>query len=163
MKILVFLHGTVIMHSGALGKPRDIRVKQVEGKHPSVLEYENYVPVGNAVDKLNSWVEDGAQILYLSSHKFEGEVEKDKRVLRRFNFPAVKVFWRKGGESYSDIAERIKPEVFVEDDCESIGGKKEMTYTFIKPEIKKDIKLISVKEFVGIDSLPDTVEELINY
>jgi len=47
----------------------------------------------------------------------------------------------------------IIPQIIVEDDCESIGGEKEMTFTHLKPELKKKIKLIASKEFVGIDHL----------
>ena len=49
----------------------------------------------------------------------------------------------------------------IEDDCESIGGEKEMTITFVKSEIKQKIKSIIIKEFNGIDHLPDNVEEII--
>lgn len=72
----------------------------------------------------------------------------------------MKIFFRQNGESYRDIAERIIPNVLIEDDCESIGGEKEMTITFIRPEIKKMIKSIVVKEFGGIDHLPDNTKDL---
>lgn len=55
MKILVFLHGTLIMHKSAEEKSREERVRQVENKDPSVLDYASYIPVGNAVEKLKSW------------------------------------------------------------------------------------------------------------
>ena len=48
----------------------------------------------------------------------------------------------------------------IEDDCESIGGEKEMTITFVKPEIKQKIKSIVVKEFSRIDDLPNEVSNL---
>lgn len=52
MKILVFLHGTVIMHKNAEGKSREERVKQSVQREQSVLEYESYIPIGNAAKKL---------------------------------------------------------------------------------------------------------------
>lgn len=52
--------------------------------------------------------------------------------------------------------------VLIEDDCESIGGGPEMTYPHIRPEIKSQIKSIPVKEFGGIDHLPDELEKLRN-
>ena len=55
------------------------------------------------------------------------------------------------------------PDFLIEDDCESIGGEKEMTITFIKPEIKEKIKSVVVKEFGGIDYLPDNLDELLKY
>lgn len=160
MKILVFLHGTLIMHRSAEGKSREERVRQVENKDPFVLDYASYIPVGNAVEKLKSWQRQGAEILYLSSHETAEDVEKDKLVLEKYDFPKGQIFYRQNGESYKDIAEKIIPDILIEDDCESIGGEKEMTITFVKPEIKQRIKSVVVKEFGGIENLPDTMQDL---
>ena len=160
MKILIFLHGTLIIHKSAENKTRGERVKQVMGGDPSVHDYASYIPVGNAVKKLKSWQSQGAEILYLSSHEIAEDVEKDKIVLDKYDFPEGQVFYRQSGESYKDIAEKIIPDVLVEDDCESIGGENEMTITFVKPEIKQKIKSIVVKEFSGIDKLSDNIKEL---
>ena len=161
MKILIFLHGAVIMHKSAEGKIREERVRQVLSNDPSVHDYIFYIPVGNAVEKLKSWQAQGAEILYLSSHETTEDVEKDKSVLEKYSFPKGQVFYRQNGESYKDIAEKIVPDVLIEDDCESIGGEKEMTITFVKPEVKQKIKSIIVKEFSGIDHLPDNIKEMI--
>lgn len=160
MKILVFLHGTLIMHKTAEGKTREERVKQVVGGDPSVHDYASYIPVGNAAEKLKSWQQQGAEILYLSSHETVEDVEKDKVVLGKYNFPKGQVFYRQNSESYKDIAEKIIPDVLIEDDCESIGGENEMTITYVKPEIKQKIKSIVIKEFSGIDNLPDNLMDL---
>ena len=76
-------------------------------------------------------------------------------------FSKGQIFYRQNGESYKDIAEKIIPDVLIEDDCESIGGEKEMTITFVKPEIRQKIKSIIVKEFAGIDNLPDDLNALL--
>lgn len=158
MKILVFLHGTLIMHKNAEGKTREEIVRQVLNNEPSVRDFISYIPVGNAAEKLKNWQKQGAEILYLSSHKNKDDVEKDKLVLEKYNFPEGPVFWRQNGESYKDIAEKIIPDVLIEDDCESIGGEKEMTITFVKPDIKKKIKSVVIQEFGGIDDLPDDLK-----
>lgn len=160
MKILVFLHGTTIMHKHGMGQKREDIVKQVIEHEESVLDYVSYVPVGDAVEKLRNWEKGGAEIIYLSSHENSDEVEKDKFVLRKYGFPKGEVFFRQKGEEYKDVAERIKPDIIIEDDCESIGGEIEMTYPHIKPELKAKIRLIVVKEFEGIDHLPNNLEEL---
>ena len=149
------------MHKSAESKTREERVKQVLSSDPSVHDYISYIPVGNAVEKLKSWQTQGAEILYLSSHETAEDVEKDKSVLEKYDFPKGQVYYRQNGESYKDIAEKIIPDVLIEDDCESIGGEKEMTITFVKSEIKQKIKSIIIKEFNGIDHLPDNVEEII--
>ena len=162
MKILIFLHGTLIMHKSAEGKSREERVHQVKSKDSSVLDYASYIPVGNAVEKLKSWQEQGAEILYLSSHETAEDVEKDRLVLEKYDFPKGQIFYRQNRESYKDIAERIVPDFLIEDDCESIGGEKEMTITFVKPEIKQKIKSIVIKEFGGIENLPNNLDDLIS-
>ena len=121
-----------------------------------------YIPVDNTVEKLKSWQAQGAEILYLSSHETTEDVEKDKSVLEKYSFPKGQVFYRQNGESYKDIAEKIVPDVLIEDDCESIGGEKEMTITFVKPEIKQKIKSIVIKEFGGIENLPNNLDDLIS-
>lgn len=63
-------------------------------------------------------------------------------------------------ECNNDVAERVLPDILIEDDCESIGGEKEMTYPHIKPELKTRIKSIVIKEFCGLDHLPDEVSAL---
>jgi len=163
MKILVFLHGTLIMHKNAEGKLREERVRQVENKESSVLDYASYIPVGNAVEKLKFWHKQGAEILYLSSHETAQDVEEDRSVLEKYNFPKGQIFFRQNGESYKDIAEKIIPDILIEDDCESIGGEKEMTITFVKPEIKQKIKSIVIKEFGGIENLPPNLNDLLKY
>lgn len=161
MKILIFLHGTLIMHKSTEGKTHEERVKQVVDGDPSVHDYASYIPVGNAVEKLKFWQSQGAEILYLSSHESAEDVQKDKIVLGKYDFPKGQVFYRQNDESYKEIAEKIVPDVLIEDDCESIGGEKEMTITFVKPEIKQRIKSIVVKEFSGIDNLPNEINELL--
>jgi hypothetical protein len=69
--------------------------------------------------------------------------------------------FRKDEQTYAEVAESAQPDVLIEDDCESIGGKDEMTYTHIKPEIQEKIKLVAIEEFGGIDQLPENIGQLI--
>ena len=163
MKIMVFLHGTAIMHAGAVGRTREERVRQVLERDESLYDFAAYVPVGDAVTKLHAWRQEGAEIVYLSPHKRVEDVELDKAVLCNHAFPDGQVFFRHGDEAYHDVAERVVPDILIEDDCESIGGEKEMTYPHIQPELKARIKSIVVKEFGGIDHLPDDISALMSY
>lgn len=160
MKLLVFLHGTTIMHQAAVGRTREERVQQVRERDASVRDYAAYVPVGNAVDKLFAWSRQGAEISYLSSHRKPENVAKDQAVLDAYGFPQGQVFFRQPGESYAAVAERVLPDVLIEDDCESIGGEKEMVALHLKPELKAKIASVVVKEFEGIDHLPDDLAAL---
>ena len=76
-----------------------------------------------------------------------------KNVLRRHSFPQGTLEYRKLDETYQNIAQRIMPNVIVEDDCESIGGERAMTYPNVSPEAKARIKSIVVREFQGIDKV----------
>jgi hypothetical protein len=163
MKILVFLHGTTIMHKNAVGHSRKERVKQVIDKDESLLDYASYVPIGEAPKKLQTWKNQGAEILYLSSHSTPQNIESDRLVLQKHGFPQGQLLFRQIGEEYKDIAERIMPDIIIEDDCESIGGEKEMVYPHIRQELKPKIKSIVVKEFGGIDHLPNKISALRNY
>jgi hypothetical protein len=163
MKIMVFLHGTAIMHKNALGRTREERVRQVLDGDESLYDFAAYVPVGGVVQKLQAWSDQGAEILYLSSHQNVKAVEMDKFVLQKYGFPEGQIFYRQNGEGYSHVAERVLPDILIEDDCESIGGEKEMAYPHIKPELKVKIKSIVVKEFAGIDHLLDDISVLASH
>lgn len=155
MRIMVFLHGTSIMHREALGKAREERVQQVIAGAESVRDFASYVPVDGAVQKLEQWHAQGVEITYLSSHVDAANVEKDRSVLQKYSFPAGPIYYRQNGETYAEVTARISPDVLIEDDCESIGGEPEMTYPHLKPELRARIRSVVVKEFEGIDHLPD--------
>lgn len=159
---MVFLHGTAIMHKGGLGKTPAERGQQVEQNEPSVSQFEEYVPVDKADEKLRLWAQQGAEIIYLSSHQNSHDIEKDKEVLRKYHFPNGPIVSRQGNKTYADIAEAVMPNILIEDDCKSIGGEIEMTYPHISTEKKQHIKSIVVPEFSGIDHLPSNIEDLNN-
>lgn len=157
---MIFTEGTILMHSGAIGCLRKEIIDQVKNKETSVKEYGSYMPIRNTVSKIKKWVVQGAEIVYLTSRRDSKELEEIKEVLRRNMFPVGTLEHRKGLEGYKDVTERVAPDVLVEDDCESIGGEKEMTYPHISESIRQRIKSVVVKEFGGIDELPDSIDLL---
>jgi len=162
VRLLVFLHGTVLMHAGGVGVTRTERVAQVRAKHPTVREYAAYVPVGEGAAKLRRWQDAGAVVDYLSSHRNPDDVALDALVLRTHGFPAGRVFARRPGETYGDIAGREAPDVLIEDDCESIGAG-QITYPQIPAALQARIKSIIIPEFGGIDHLPDNPQALLTF
>jgi len=175
-KILVFLQGTIIMHSGAEGKTPSEIIQQVISQEDSVRDFKNYIPIGQAPFKLKNWVDEGAEICYLSAltenKKGRGdeiisknELVFDGVVLKKYGFPIGTIYHRGLNENYKDVVEKISPlpDMLIEDDCESIGGEKEMTYPHINREMKNQIHSIVVKEFEGIDHLPNNINELIKF
>ena len=160
MKILIFTEGTILMHKNAVGHDRSTIVKQVIEQELSVKNYAEYVPVGNAIEKIQKWKEQGGEIVYLTSRRTDNEINDIRTVLKKYNFPAGILEFRKNDEEYKNVAERVMPDILIEDDCESIGGEKEMTYPHIAPEAKIKIKSVVVREFEGIDHLPDDFSSL---
>ena len=155
----IFLHGTILMHSSGQNCSREERVSQVINKDPSIFDYTSYIPIDNAVSKLNKWKNQNGRIFYLTFHKNKKDVKKDRLVLRKFDFPKGRIIYRKKRQEYKDLIERIKPDILVEDDCESIGGEKEMIITHIDSKLKNKIKSVVVKEFEGINHLPDLITD----
>jgi len=161
MKILIFTEETILMHKNGLGLNREEIVKQVQDTIDSSLrDYGSYIPIGNASGKIKSWESQDAEIFYLTSRKKSKDIMDIKRVLSKYKFPAGQLLARKNDERYKDVAEQIMPDILIEDDCESIGGEKEMTITSVKPEIKQKIKSVVIKEFGGIDNLPNEINEI---
>jgi len=133
MEIMIFLQGTVIMHAGANGQTREQIVQQVVEQENSVRDFNNYIPIGRAPLKISNWALSGAEVCYLSAltkdKKVRGDeivgeegLKADDSILRRYSFPVGKIYHREAGETYKDIVERVRPDILIEDDCESIGG-----------------------------------------
>ena len=160
---MVFLHGTTIMHRGAIGRSRTDRVRQVRESEESVHDFSSYVPVGRSPQKVQSWDAQGAEVVYLSSHRRLEDVEKDRSVLKAYQFPEGEVCFRQSLEGYADVAEKVMPDILIEDNCESIGGEAEMTYPYISAAKRTSIKHIVVREFEVIDHLPDDLTALADY
>lgn len=160
MKLLIFTEGTAIMPSIAVGVTREQRVKQSSDGLPEVNDFKTYVPNGKVVSKLLSWQSQGTKIYYLTSRTETNEIEDVRSVLQKYDFPGVdNLLFRNQDEQYCDVAERLMPDIFIEDDCESIGAD-EVTYPHIDPKLKTKIKSIIVKEFEGIDHLTDDLKLL---
>ena len=161
MRLMVFLHGTSIMHRGAIGLTREERVKQIrQADDESIRDLTSYAPIGKVVEKLKNWKAQGAEILYLSSNRDPRDVEKDRMILTEHDFPPGQVLFRARDETYASVVEKASPDILIEDDCESIGGEAEMAYPNLSVAGKKGVKSIVVKEFGGIDRLPDDLNAL---
>ena len=145
------------MHKSALGHTREQTVRQALENKSAVKNFSEYVPTGNAIGKIRMWKEQGGEIIYFSSRRTSEQLNDIRSVLEKYNFPAGEFEYRKGGETYKDAGERIVPDILIEDDCETIGGEKEMISPHLKPEIKSKVKCIVVREFGGIDHLPDDI------
>ncbi len=163
MKILVFTEGTTIMHAAAVGLSKDEIIRQVQRGQVSVSDYASYVPVAGAANKLQIWKRQGAEIAYLTSRTKPNDVAEIQNVLKRHDFPEADLLFRLESEQYKDVVERVLPDLLIADDCESIGGEVEMIYPHIKPELTEKIKSIVVREFGGIDHLPDAISDLASY
>ncbi len=134
--IMIFTEGTILM-------PRRKRY---------LFSFRNYVPIGDCAAIIRRWHGQGARICYCTSRKGRS-VKLIADVLERFELPGERLYYRGRGEAYKDIAEAVKPDVLIEDDCKSIGGSRQMCITHLSPEVKRGIKSIVVREFEGIDHL----------
>ena len=144
MKILTFTEGTAL-------KPAS----------DDFHSFRTYLPNGKVVQKLNDWKKQGSEIYYLTSRQTPDEISDILFVLEKYQFPQHQnLLFRKGKQEYKDVAESLIPDIFIEDDCASIGGEVEMTYPHIRPEIQSKIHSIIVKEFAGIDHLPENISDL---
>lgn len=149
------------MHKSTTGLTREQIVTQViDGKDPSLHDWKHYIPIGNGACKVGLWKKQGAEIFYLTSRTKRTDVEAISHVLQKYRFPSGQLLYRKDRQQYKDVAEKVFPDIIVEDDCNSIGGEDEMTYAHIRPELKRRIRLVKVKEFEGIDHLPEDIHIL---
>src|SRR3989344_1891261 len=97
MKIMIFTEGTALMFQSGANLSREERVKESQAKEKSVYDFASYMPAGRAVEKLKTWVKQGAQICYLTSHEKAAGVEIDKQVLAKYGYPPGEIFYRQNG------------------------------------------------------------------
>ncbi len=136
MKIMVFIEGTTFYT-----------------KFPMFLFTRyGYKPIGNAVDIVNSWYDKGYEI-YLCSYVRGRRYHFIKSIIDFYGMKYNEILCRKKGEQYSEIVEKLMPDILIEDDCKSIGGQKEWCITNVKEEFKTKIQSIIVPEFEGIDDV----------
>jgi hypothetical protein len=161
VKTGVFLHGTAIMHAAAAGVERDERVRQVRRRDPSVPDFASYVPTPGTAAKLAAWQRHGAILVYLSSRHRQDDIRADESVIRRHEFPACPVHGRQQGEDYGPLVERLRLDVLVEDDCESIGGAAQTCAAQLSSAARRSVRCIVLPEFAGLADLPDDPAELL--
>jgi hypothetical protein len=160
-RILVFLHGTVTMHFGAIGHTREERVRQArDTTDPTVRSHATYVPIGRAADKPRCWAAQGAQIDYLSPNRGAERLAEDQTILHRNDFPPGRLLARAAGESYGELIAKDPPDLLLEDDCER-NGADEVAYPQIPADQQARILSLVVPEFAGPDHRPDSLSELL--
>ena len=160
MRVMVFTEGTILYHKAALNQTRETIVQQVIDKHPSIYEFSTYLPIGEAPRKLTKWSRQGHQILYMTSRTKLNEILEIKEVLTKYHFPEGELLHRSPDETYQQVVARNTPDIIIEDDCESIGGLPMTIYSKLDPDLKLRIASVTVKEFGGIDHLPDNLTEI---
>jgi hypothetical protein len=146
-KIMLFTEGTVIGPKNILG----------------LYFHVDYIPIGNCREKIRSWADQGAEIVYITSRKSKKQVNEIHFLLEKYGFAGTRLYYREKHQKYKDIIEEVMPDILIEDDCRSIGGKWQMCITHVEPERKAKIKSIIVREFKGIDHLPVFLGELLVY
>lgn len=141
--ILIFVEGTIL-------KPKS---------WINFFDIKRYTPIGESRDKIKNWEEQGAEIVYLTSRKNHISVEQIKKILIENEFAGSFLYYRTDQEKYKDIVAQIHPRVLIEDNCRSIGGTWQMCITHIEKSLKNEIISVVVKEFDGIDYLPDSLDD----
>lgn len=136
MRIMIFIEGTTFYTKPLL----------------FLFSKYGYEPIGNAVEIVNMLYSKGYEI-FLCSYVRKSRYNFIKSVVDFYGMKYTEILCRDKNEQYSEIVERIKPDVLIEDDCKSIGGLKECCITNVKEEIKTNIKSIIVPEFAGIDNV----------
>ncbi len=146
-RIMIFTEGTVL-------KPRSFF---------GFFDQQSYIPVKNCIDKIRNWEAQGAEIVYLSSRRKKSLMEKTRDKLIDHGFPGTYIHYRSKNEKYRDVVETVRPDVLIEDDCRSLGGAWQTAINKVDKRIKENITSIIVREFKGIDHLPDDPAQLIGY
>ena len=135
-KIMIFIEGTIFYTKPIV----------------HLFSKKGYIPIGNAVKTINELYNAGNEV-YLISYIKKNRYNYIKSVIDFYEINYTKILCRDKKERYSDLVEKIHPNILIEDNCKSIGGEKHCCITNVSKDIKKTIKSIIVEEFKGIDSI----------
>lgn len=136
MKIMIFIEGTTFYTKPVL----------------FLFSKYGYKPIVNAVEVINSLHGKGHDI-FLCSYVRRNRYNFIKSVIDFYGIDYTEILCRDKCEGYSDIVERVCPDVLIEDDCKSIGGVKKCCINGVREYIRANIKSIIVPEFSGIDDV----------
>ncbi len=137
-KIMIFVEGTIL-------KPK-------HNNFFSRINMNGYVPIGNAIDTLKNWQEQGYEIIYLTSQTGRRAMKMAQH-LDELGFVGSMVGYRQRYQDYTTLIKEELPDILIEDDCKSIGGEDYMCSSKLSEDLKSKIKIIKVKEFEGIDNV----------
>lgn len=152
---MVFLQGTTLIESGLVGKTREECVKKSRDWALKGGWLGELIPIGESARKVGAWSNHVGELYYLTASRKQENVTKCEAALRRWSFPPGTLLHREGQQSYSDVISPLHPDLIVEDDCESLGGTKEMVYPNLAENVRRSIASVVVREFEGIDHLAD--------
>jgi hypothetical protein len=155
LKLVVFLQGTTLIESALLGKTREESVKKSRDWAVRGGWLGELVPIGESSKKVRAWSSHGTDLYYLTASRKQENIAKCETALKKWSFPNGVLLHRNPNENYGDIIPEIRPDLIVEDDCESLGGTKEMVYPNLPESVRRSIASVVVREFEGIDHLPD--------
>lgn len=136
MKIMIFIEGTTFYTRPFL----------------FLFSKRGYVPIGNAVKVINNLYNKGNEV-YLCSYVRINRYKFIKSIVDYYKINYTEILCRDKNEQYSNLVEKVMPDIIIEDDCKSIGGEKQCCITNVKEDIKMNIKSIIVEEFKGIDNI----------
>lgn len=137
-KIMIFVEGTIL-------RPK-------YDNFFSRINVTGYVPIGDSINILKKWQEEGYEIVYLTSLSKRRAMNMARR-LDELGFTGSMVGYREKNQTYETLFKEERPDIFIEDNCKSIGGKEYMVSSTLSDKIKNEIKTIIVDEFKGIDNV----------
>lgn len=119
----------------------------------NVLLDQNKTPIKNAIEKINKWVEQGAEIMYLTSAVKFTEVKAAKDAVKNANFPGDTVHSRREGESFREVLDGLTPNVFIE-----LENPDELISA--KLPVDSSVFTIVVKPGDSLEHLPESLDDL---
>ena len=135
-KLMIFVEGTIL-------KPK-------YNNKLSRLHILGYVPIGNSVEILRKWQEEGYEIIYLTSLKGRKAMNM-ARHLDELGFEGSMVGYREKYQNYATLIKEENPDVLIENSISS--EEHHMCYDELTQELKDKIKHVVVNEFEGIDNI----------
>lgn len=122
----------------------------------SIILDNEFKPIDGVVEKLNTWIEKGAEISYLTRINKFMEFKKLSDQMDDLGFSIKNIKTKQDNEKFIDIVSEIQPRILIErlgssEDKKTVGEK-------LKTEFKFNSIILDDEQ--NLADLPDDLEEL---
>lgn len=113
--------------------------------------------IKGSAEKINTWIERGAEVEFVSGVSKFAEVKKMNDKLKELGLSDLKIHAKHEADKLMDLVEEVKPRIFILNEA-SAKGEKPIAEQAQKEDFKVTVVMLEPK--IGLEVLPEEMEDL---